>query len=185
MPNIKKNNEKKSDNKKIIKKESSSESESESGDSIDSDEQTLNDARERFIITDFKERIIKYINIDNLIRQEMLEHREKLNTLKSNRSELEKYILDSLDALDEEFVDFGENGKLTKTESVRKGGINKQIIQDSIYEQLKERKMIKDEKTGRELVEQTYALIENKREKKTKVYLKRTLKKTKKPKKPQ
>ena len=114
-------------------------------------EKTIDEGRERFIETEFKESIIKYITMDDLIREEMIEHREKINNLKTQRMELEAYIIKYLDAYEEEQVNLGDNQHLSKAQSVRKCGINKQLIQDSIYEQLKKEKMIKDEKINHKL----------------------------------
>ena len=143
-------------------------------------EKTIDEGRERFIENEFKESVVKYIHIDDLIRQEMAEHREKLINLKTMREDLEGYIIKYLDAYEEERVNLGDNQHLTKTQSVRKACINKQLIQDSIFEQLKKEKMIKDEHAGKLLAEKTYELIESKREQKVRTYLKRTMPRKKK-----
>lgn len=145
-----------------------------------SDETISKKAKEAYMKDEFLEKIVKYIKTDDLIRQETLEFKEKINTLKEEKSEIETFILRYLDHADEDIINIAGNGKLSKQESIRKGGLNKDIIKQSIFEQLKKENIIKDEKKGKELAENTYNLMEGKREKKTKVYLKRTFERKKK-----
>ena len=100
---------------------------------------------------DFLEKIVKYMKTDDLIRKETLDYKEKLNTLKEQKEELETYILRYLDTVEEDQINIDGNGKLAKCESVRKSGINKDIIKESIYEQLKKENIVKDEKKLKEL----------------------------------
>lgn len=143
-------------------------------------ESNVKKSKENFVKTDFLEKIIKYVKIDNLIRKETVEYKERVNTLKEDKQELEGYILRYLEDAKEEVINIEGSGKLTKYESVRKGGINKDIIQQSICDQLKKEKLIQDEKKIKDLAELTYNIMESKREKKVKTVLKRTFKREKK-----
>ena len=138
------------------------------------------DEKKEFIKKDFLEKVIKYIKTDDLIRKETLEYKEKMNTLKEQKEDLETYILRYLDTVEEDQINIDHNGKLSKYESVRKSSINKDIIKESICEQLKKENIIKDEKKIKELAELTYDTMEKKREVKKKTYLKRTFEKKKK-----
>lgn len=137
-------------------------------------------AKESFIQTDFFEKVVKYIKTDNLIRKETAEFREKINTLKEEKNDLESFILKYLDFQEENVINIQGSGKLTKYESIRKKGINKDIIQQAIYDQIKKEKLIDDDEKLKELVEATYNVMEGKREKTTKTVLKRTFIKEKK-----
>lgn len=139
-------------------------------------------ARESFIQTDFFEKVIKYVKTDNLIRKETTEFREKINTLKEEKQDLENFILRYLDIQEENVINISGSGKLTKYESVRKKGINKDIIQQAICDQIKKEKLVTDENKVKELAEATYNIMEGKREKTVKTVLKRTFIKEKKPK---
>jgi hypothetical protein len=139
-------------------------------------------AKESFIQADFYEKVIKYVKTDNLIRKESTEFREKINTLKEEKQDLENFILKYLDLQEENVININGSGKLTKYESIRKKGINKDIIQQAIYDQIKKEKLITDENKIKDLVEATYNVMEGKREKTTKTVLKRTFIKEKKPK---
>lgn len=149
------------------------------------EEQNKNDEKKKFIERDFLEKVIKYIKTDDLIRKETLDYKEKISTLKEQKDNIETYILRYLDTIEEDQIKIEHNGKLSKYESVRKSSINRDIIKDSIYEQLKKENIISDEKKLKELVELTYDTMEKKRDVKKKVYLKRTFEKNpmKKPKK--
>ena len=139
-------------------------------------------AKEDFIQNDFFEKIIKYVKTDNLIRNETKDFREKMKTLKEQKEDLEKFILRFLELQEENVININGSGKLTKYESVRKKGINKDIIEQAISDQLKKEKLFTDEKKIKELVEATYKIMEDKREKTVKTVLKRTFIREKKPK---
>jgi len=128
---------------------------------------------------EFLDKVVKYVKIDDLIRKETLDYREKVNTLKEEKEVLETYILRYLDKVDNDVINVGSNGQIAKHETVRKSAINKDIIRESIFEQLKKEKLIKDDKKGKEIADITCELIDSKREVKTRTYLKRTLPKGK------
>ena len=144
------------------------------------DDMISQNAKKNYLETDFLEKIVKYVKIDDLIRKETADYRDKMATLKEEKIDMEKYILRYLDSVNEQMVNMSGNGKLLKTESIRKSSINKDIIKESIFEQLKKEKLVENDEKGRELVESTFQLMENKREIKKKVYLKRTFIKEKK-----
>lgn len=169
---------KKADKKKEV---SGHNSDSDDVSSIDEKQEAKKlDEKKEFIKKDFLEKVIKYIKTDDLIRKETLEYKEKINTLKEQKDDLETYILRYLNTVEENQINIDHNGKLAKYESVRKSSINKDIIKESICEQLKKENIIKDENKIKELAELTYDTMEKKREIKKKTYLKRTFEKKKK-----
>jgi len=150
-------------------------------DEDDFDEDTKQELKKKKLNSDFLDKIIKYISTDDLIRQETIEFREKVNTLKERKAELESHIMRYMDIIDEKQVNMDNKGSIVKYESVRKGAINKDIIKESIYEQLKKENMIQNEKEGRALAEITYDIMEKKREIKKTVKIKRIVERKKKP----
>lgn len=128
----------------------------------------------------FREKIIKFIKLDDLIREETIAYKEKMETLKTQKEEMSQYILRHLDDVGEKEIDLSKQGKISKYTSTRKSGLNKDIIQQSIYEKLKTDKLVKSDEEGRLLAQATYDIMEGKREVKTKVTLKRLVKKEKK-----
>ena len=142
------------------------------------DEETVSKkAKENYMKTGFFERVIKYVKFDDLIRKENAEHRERVSALKEQKDELETFILRYLETIEQDIINIGENGKLTKYQSVRTAALKEDMIKQSIYEQLKKENIVKDENQCKELVENTFNLMQTKREKKTKVSLKRTINK--------
>jgi len=91
-----------------------------------------------------------------------------MNTLKEEKEELQSFMLRYLDSMEEDTVNIDGTGKLSKCESIRKGAINKDLIKQAICEQLKKEKIVKDDKAGKELAENTYNLMESRREVKKK-----------------
>lgn len=177
--------ETKNDKKKTLKEDTDSDNDSDIVSEID-DAMTTDivskDATSK-LEEAFKEKVIKWIKIDDLMRKETIEFRDKMNTLKEEKEEMQTFMIRYLDSMDENIIDVKGSGKLSKCESVRKGTINKDLIKQSICEQLKKEKIVKDDKAGLELAENTYNLMESKREIKKKVYLKRTFDRPKKDKK--
>lgn len=143
---------------------------------VDENEE-INPAENTVIEDSFLEKIIKYVKIDNLIRKETVEYKEKINTLKEDKTEMEKYILRYLDTADQKVIQIADSGKLTKYESVRKSGLNKDIIKQSIIDQIKKEKLLNDDAKLNALAELTCQLMESKREVTTKTVLKRTFEK--------
>lgn len=173
--------------KQIKKQDNNSDNESESASIENSnlseeitDDLVSKKAKEDYQKNDFFEKIIKYIKFDDLIRKETLEYREKVNSLKEQKLELETFILRYLDTIEQDTINIGGDNKITKYESVRTSALNEEIIKNSIFEQLKKENIVKDENKCKELVENTFNLMQNKREKKSKFCLKRTIAKPKK-----
>lgn len=133
----------------------------------------------------FKEKIIKFIHLDDLIREETMAFKEKMETLKTQKEDMSQYILRHLEDVGEQEIDLSKKGKISRYTSTRKSGLNKDIIQQSIYEKLKHDKLVKTDEEGKLLAQATYDIMEGKREIKTKVTLKRVIKKEKKEKKEQ
>lgn len=147
----------------------------DSSDSETENESIKTEAREKYAKDDFLERVVKYIGIDDLMRKENAEHRERMFTLKEEKANIEKLLLRYLDIIEQDVVNIAGKGKLKKCQSVRKSGINKDLIKKSICEQLKKDKIVKDDKKAEELAEMTLNVIESKRETTVKTYIKRTL----------
>lgn len=139
-----------------------------------------NDASTKHVPNNFREKIIRFVKLDDLIREETILFKEKLETLKSQKEELSAYILRHLEDVGENEIDLEKQGKISKYTSIRKSGLNKDIIQQSIYEKLKNEKLIKTDDEGKILAQATYEIMESKRKVNEKVTLKRVIKREKK-----
>jgi hypothetical protein len=126
----------------------------------------------------FKEKIINYIKVDDLIRKKMDEVKE----LKDKKEECEEYILKFLDKSDATFVNI-PGGKLIRNQSETKGTLKAETIKESIIEGIKKEKIANSEAENKKLIEDIMEIMEEKRGKVNRINLKRTFERSSKPKK--
>lgn len=178
---IKENNEtkkiKKDKKEEVDSSDISSYDENENYENMTNDEISQK-GKEKFFKTELMEKIIKYIKIDDSIKDKQKEVRDQMKVLKTQKEEMEKYIISYLETINEEYVKIGESAKLTRTVSQTKGAIKQDNIKVSIFDQLKKENM-GDDKIN-ELLENIVDNIEKNRPVKTKTYIKRTKAKEKK-----
>lgn len=131
----------------------------------DSDEESdeENDVK---VDDNFKEKVMKWIEYDDIIRQKEKECKE----LKNKRKELEEYVLKFLENNDINIIEIN-GGKLRRNKSETKTALTNENIKKAI------KKKYNDEKT----VEEIMKLMDEMRPMKTHVNLKRTFERTKKP----
>ncbi len=130
---------------------------------------------DKTIGTDFKEKIMHYIKIDDLIRKKQ----EEIKELKDKKEEAEEYILKFLDKNDANFVNI-PGGKLIKNQSETKAPLKIEMIKEAIVEGIKKEKLTNTEELNKKLLEDIIDIMENKRGKVNRVNLKRTFERTKK-----
>jgi len=53
---------------------------------------------------DFQEKVIKFIQYDDLIKETMIQHRKDINELKVQKKELELFLLDYLDEMNNDII---------------------------------------------------------------------------------
>lgn len=116
-----------------------------------------------------KEKIAKYISIDNIIRQKQ----EDIKELKKQKVPLEKYILEYMKKNDIPSFNL-ESGKLIFNRSTTKGPLTIDTISDSINELSK--KVLKDDKKTSTFTNDILKLMDEKRANRVKINLKRTFK---------
>lgn len=131
--------------------------------------------KEQNIGNDFKEKIMHYIKIDDLIRKKQ----EEIKDLKEKKEEAEEYILKFLDKNDANFVNV-PGGKLIKNQSETKAPLKIEMIKEAIVEGIKKEKLTDTEEVNKKLLEDIVEIMENKRGKVNRVNLKRTFERTKK-----
>jgi hypothetical protein len=99
------------------------------------------EVEQNVISNDFKEKIIKYIKIDDLIRIKQ----EEIKELKSQKEPCETYILRYLDTMEQTFVDIQGKGKLIKNQSESKAPLKLDMIKDAIKEGISNEKLVADD----------------------------------------
>jgi len=124
-----------------------------------SDEQIEQEARELRITREFQENVIKYVKLDDLIRNREKEVRE----LKKQRKPCEEYILNYLERVDENIIEI-TNGKLRRNKCATKVPLTKAIIKSALIEKIRD--PLK--------VDELLVLMNELRPKKERINLKRT-----------
>ena len=111
------------------------------------------------ITKEFQENVIKYVKLDDLIKQKQ----EELSELKEQLKPCEQYIISSLDTLNESSIGI-TNGTLIKKKVEKKSPLNQEIIKAGLLKKLKDANA----------VEELLKLIEGERSSTTRTDLKRT-----------
>ncbi len=127
------------------------------------------------ISNDFKEKIMHFIKIDDLIRKKQ----EEIKDLKEQKEGAEEFILKFLDKNDANFVNV-PGGKLIKNQSETKAPLKIEIIKEAIVEGIKKEKLTDTEELNKKLLDDIIDIMENKRGKVNRVNLKRTFERAKK-----
>jgi DNA-binding phage protein len=130
--------------------------------------------KDKFFKTELMEKIIKYIKIDDSIKDKQKELREQTKCLKTQKNDMEKYILSYLENIDEDYVNIDGTAKLTKTTTTSKGMIKPDNIKISVLEGLKKQNVQIDDKKISALLENVIECIDKNRPTKTRTYIKRT-----------
>jgi hypothetical protein len=132
------------------------------------------EAEIEYIQTVVLDRVVKYIKIDDIIKQKQQEHKKEMKTIKDHKDKLEQFLIEYLDKIDQEYIQVGDKGTLTKTETRTKSAIKMEDISISLIEGFKKHKIYDDDTEIRRIVEEFVNTIENRREVKVRKYLKRT-----------
>ena len=111
------------------------------------------------ITKEFQENVIKYVKLDDLIKQKQ----EELSELKEQLKPCEQYIISSLDTLNESSIGI-TNGTLIKKKVEKKSPLNQEIIKAGLLKKLKDANA----------VEELLKIIEGERTTATRTDLKRT-----------
>jgi hypothetical protein len=112
---------------------------------------------------DFSEKVIKFIQYDDLIKETMLEHRKQINELKIQKKELELFLIDYLEEINNDVINCGESDVIKKVEKQKKAPLNKTLMKKSIIEDMIKEKFIKTEEQGEKIIEKMFENMENKR----------------------
>ncbi len=129
------------------------------------------DAEKNFAITEFKDKVIKYVKVDDMIRKKM----EEIKELKNQKKPCEEFIIRYLEKQDAGFVTVS-GGKLVKNESESKAPLKTDMIKDAIKEGIQTKKLVDPNDVSRcdKITEEILELMDKKRPINKKVNLKKT-----------
>ncbi len=125
--------------------------------------------KDKSVSNDFKEKIISFIKVDDLIRKKQ----EEIKELKDKKEEFEEYILKFMDKSEASFVNI-PGGKLIKNQSESKAPLKIEVIKESIIEGIKKEKLTDSDEVNKKVIEEIIELMEIKRGKVNRINLKRT-----------
>ena len=155
-----------------ITSEMSAEMEDEyEGDEGEEEEEDENYKAERDTMPEFKENVVKFVKMDDLIRIKM----EEIKELKEQKKPYEEYILGFLEKKDAPFVNI-KTGKLIRNKSETKTPLKLDIIKESIVEGIKSENNMEaaSDTKYNDITEKIIELMNSKRVKTTRTNLKRT-----------
>lgn len=141
------------------------------------------DENDKFAKTKFLESVIKYLGLDDTIRKENNEFREKMKIMKDDKNNLEVNILRFLERSGDNYIEIKGKGKLIKNKSETKAPVKSENIREGIYEGLKKEKLIEEDEKMLEIINMIMDKIDEKRTVNSRTYLKRTYEKDEKKKK--
>lgn len=160
---------------KIMQRNITSEMSAEMEDEYEGDEGEEEDEdenkAERDTMPEFKENVVKFVKMDDLIRIKM----EEIKELKEQKKPYEEYILGFLEKKDAPFVNI-KTGKLIRNKSETKTPLKLDIIKESIVEGIKSENNMEaaSDTKYNDITEKIIELMNSKRVKTTRTNLKRT-----------
>ncbi len=128
---------------------------------------------DKSVSNDFKEKIISYIKVDDLIRKKQ----EEIKELKDKKEENEEHILKYMDKNEASFVNI-PGGKLIRNQSETKAPLKIEIIKEAITEGIKKEKLTNNDEINKKVLDEIIDIMENKRGKVNRINLKRTFERT-------
>jgi len=137
------------------------------------DEDIRSKATQNYVETELVEKITKYFQIDELIKEKQKEARDMMKELKKQKTNIESYIIQYLEDINEEYVQITGKGKLVRKVSITKGSINKDNITKSLQTGLLKSNINIDEERLNNLLNNLLISIEENRPKKERKYIKR------------
>lgn len=132
------------------------------------------DEKKEYIQTVVLERVIKYIKLDDVIKEKQKAHKEEMKTIKDSKEQLESFLIGYLDKIDEQYVQLGNKATLIKTEVKTKAAPKMEDISVCLVEGFRKHEIYDDDAEIKRVVKDFIETIESKREVKTRKYLKRT-----------
>jgi hypothetical protein len=142
-------------------------------DNIENLENIDEDAHDEYVQTVVIDRIVKYIKLDDIIKQKQEEHKKELKFIKDTKAQLEQFLIDYLDKKDEEYIKLGTSSTLVKTETKTKAAPKMEDISTCLVDGFRKYEIYDNDDEIKRVVKDFITSIDAKREVKTRKYLKR------------
>ena len=117
--------------------------------------------------------VIKYIKIDDIIKKKQNEHKKEMKAIKDTKDQLETFLLNYLEKVNQEYVELANKSKLTKTETTTKSAPKLEDITLCLMDGFKEFEIYENDEEIKRVVSDLVKKIDDKRETKTRTFLRR------------
>jgi hypothetical protein len=129
---------------------------------------------DEYINTVVADRVIKYLKLDDLMKDKQTEHKKELKTIKDAKDQLEQFLIGYLDKVNEEYIQLGSKSTLTKVEKESISPPKMEDISVCLIDGFRRFEIYEDDNEIKRVVEDFLKEIEIKRERKIRKYLKRS-----------
>jgi len=139
----------------------------ENDDNIDSEAQT---EYVKNVVFDY---VIKYIKIDDIIKKKQTDHKKEMKAIKDTKDQLETFLLNYLEKVNQEYVELANKSKLIKTETTTKSAPKLDDINLCLMDGFKEHGIFENDDEIKRVVGDLMKKIDDKRETKSRSFLRR------------
>jgi hypothetical protein len=129
---------------------------------------------DEYINTVVADRVIKYLKLDDLMKEKQVEHKKEIKTIKDAKEQLEQFLISYLDKVNEEYIQLGGKSTLTKVEKESIAPPKMEDVSVCLMEGFRRHEIYEDDDKIKQVVEDFMKEIEIKRERKVRKYLKRS-----------
>lgn len=127
---------------------------------------------EEFVKTVVVERVVKYLKLDDVIKEKQAEHRKEMKVIKDAKDQLESFLIEYLDKINQDYIEC-KGSQLIRTETQTKAPPKMEDISVSLIDGFRKHEIYEDDDEIKRVVKDFMELIEERREVKTRKYIKR------------
>lgn len=127
---------------------------------------------DEFVKTVVVERVVKYLKLDDVIKEKQAEHRKEMKVIKDAKDQLETFLIEYLDKINQDYIEC-KGSQLVRTETQTKAPPKMEDISVSLIDGFRKHEIYEDDDEIKKVVKDFMELIEERREIKTRRYIKR------------
>ena len=103
------------------------------------------EAKKAYMQNDIVDAIVRFMKTDDIICEKERELREYVTPLKKQRTELELFLIDYLEKIEQEYIVVGSKSRLNKVETTVKAPIKPENVAEALMEGFKKHELYLDE----------------------------------------
>lgn len=127
---------------------------------------------DEYVKTVVVERVVKYLKLDDVIKEKQAEHRKEMKVIKDAKDQLESFLIEYLDKINQDYIEC-KGSQLVRTETQTKAPPKMEDISVSLIDGFRKHEIYEDDDEIKRVVKDFMELIEERREIKTRKYIKR------------